>query len=59
MEVRLYTMLFKSEEPEASEDFLQDLDPASLEIVRGAYGHSPLYNAKVFHPPTNDAIVLV
>eukprot|EP00193_Tetraselmis_chui_P006197 CAMPEP_0177757330 /NCGR_PEP_ID=MMETSP0491_2-20121128/3583_1 /TAXON_ID=63592 /ORGANISM="Tetraselmis chuii, Strain PLY429" /LENGTH=780 /DNA_ID=CAMNT_0019272969 /DNA_START=69 /DNA_END=2411 /DNA_ORIENTATION=+ len=46
MEVRLYTMLFKSEEPEASEDFLQDLDPASLEIVRGAYGHSPLYNAK-------------
>lgn len=47
MEVRLYTMLFKSEEPEAAENFLDDMDPDSLEILQGAYGSAPLYNAKV------------
>eukprot|EP00951_Prasinocladus_malaysianus_P020442 scaffold167211_cov46-Prasinocladus_malaysianus.AAC.1 len=47
MEVRLYTMLFKSAEPEAAEDFLDDLDPDSLEILQGAFGSPPLYAAKV------------
>jgi hypothetical protein len=47
MEVRLYSMLFKSPEPDSLDDFLEDLDPDSLEIIKGAYGTSPLYNAKV------------
>lgn len=47
MEVRLYTMLFKSPEPEAAENFLDDIDPDSLEILQGAFGSPPLYEAKV------------
>eukprot|EP00873_Tetraselmis_striata_P027831 jgi/Tetstr1/448095/TSEL_035394.t1 len=46
MEVRLYTMLFKSEEPEAAENFLDDMDPDSLEVLQGAYSSPPLYSAK-------------
>ena len=33
-EVRLYDRLFKSPDPEAGEDFLDDLNPASLEILK-------------------------
>jgi glutaminyl-tRNA synthetase len=35
-EVRLYDRLFKSENPEGSGNFLEDLNPASLEIVADA-----------------------
>ncbi|HEY5609871.1 MAG TPA: glutamine--tRNA ligase, partial [Thermoanaerobaculia bacterium] len=35
-EVRLYDRLFKSENPEESGDFLDDLNPSSLEIVTQA-----------------------
>ena len=33
-EVRLYDRLFRSEDPEAAGDFLADLNPASLEVLR-------------------------
>jgi glutaminyl-tRNA synthetase len=47
-EVRLYGRLFKSARPEdGSGDFLQQLDPASLEIVRGARVEASLANAEV------------
>jgi glutaminyl-tRNA synthetase len=36
VEVRLYDRLFKSETPGASGDYREDLNPSSLEIVRGA-----------------------
>jgi glutaminyl-tRNA synthetase len=36
VEVRQYDRLFKSEVPDASGDFLDDLNPASLDILRGA-----------------------
>jgi len=35
-EVRLYDRLFKSEDPEASGNFLDDLNPASLEVIADA-----------------------
>ena len=46
MEVRLYSMLFKSPEPDSLDDYLEDLDTDSLEIIKGAYGTAPLYQAK-------------
>jgi glutaminyl-tRNA synthetase len=33
-EVRLYDRLFKSDNPAASENFLEDINPASLEVLR-------------------------
>jgi glutaminyl-tRNA synthetase len=36
VEVRQYDRLFKSEIPDAAGDFLADLNPASLDILRGA-----------------------
>ncbi|MGZ7079884.1 MAG: glutamine--tRNA ligase/YqeY domain fusion protein, partial [Thermoanaerobaculia bacterium] len=47
-EVRLYDRLFKSENPEESGNFLDDLNPNSLEVIRdariepGVRGSSPL-----------------
>ena len=35
-EVRLYDRLFKSENPAAAEDFLQELNPESLNVIRDA-----------------------
>jgi glutaminyl-tRNA synthetase len=36
VEVRQYDRLFKSELPDAAGDFLDDLNPASLDVLRGA-----------------------
>ena len=36
-EARLYDVLFSSSNPAALEEWLEDLNPASLEVVRGAY----------------------
>jgi glutaminyl-tRNA synthetase len=36
IEVRLYDRLFKSETPGASSDYREDLNPSSLEVIRGA-----------------------
>jgi glutaminyl-tRNA synthetase len=47
-EVRLYGRLFKSARPEeGGGDFLQQLDPASLEVVRGARVEASLAGAEV------------
>ena len=40
VEVRLYDRLFKSEMPEASGDFLADLNPASLDVIAHAPGRA-------------------
>jgi len=36
-EVRIYDVLFKSEDPASMEDFLEDMNPGSLEVISGAY----------------------
>ena len=36
-EVRLYDRLFKSEDPEASGNFIDDMNPASLEVIADAH----------------------
>jgi glutaminyl-tRNA synthetase len=46
-EVRLYGRLFKAARPEDGGDFLQQLDPASLEIVHGAWLEASLASAEV------------
>src|SRR6185436_6048550 len=47
-EVRLYGRLFKSPRPEdGGGDFLQQLDPASLEVVRGARLEASLASAEI------------
>ncbi|HEY0991013.1 MAG TPA: glutamine--tRNA ligase/YqeY domain fusion protein [Kofleriaceae bacterium] len=46
-EVRLYGRLFKSPRPEDGGDFLQQLDPASLEVIRGARLEASLASAEV------------
>ncbi|MFM7737359.1 MAG: glutamine--tRNA ligase/YqeY domain fusion protein [Alphaproteobacteria bacterium] len=45
-EVRLYDRLFRSERPEESGSFLDDLNPASLEVVRDAKLEPALAAAK-------------
>uniref|UniRef100_A0A061SG32 glutamine--tRNA ligase n=1 Tax=Tetraselmis sp. GSL018 TaxID=582737 RepID=A0A061SG32_9CHLO len=47
VEVRLYSNLFKSADPDAADNFLDDLSDNSLEVLRNAYGTPPIYNAKV------------
>jgi glutaminyl-tRNA synthetase len=44
-EVRLYDRLFASEAPEAHEDWVADLNPASLEVLRGCKVEAALANA--------------
>jgi glutaminyl-tRNA synthetase len=45
VEVRLYDRLFRSSRPEEAGDFLQDLNPQSLEIVTGARVEASLAQA--------------
>lgn len=49
MEVRLYDQLFTEEDPEAGGDFIESLNPESLQTVT-AYGEPELANAKVGDP---------
>ena len=44
-EARLYDVLFNSEEPGAQEEWLSDLNPGSLEIVRTALASPALAKA--------------
>ncbi|HTJ41036.1 MAG TPA: glutamine--tRNA ligase/YqeY domain fusion protein [Kofleriaceae bacterium] len=44
-EVRLYDRLFKSAKPEEAGDFLEDMNPSSLEIVKGARVEASLASA--------------
>ncbi|TMQ19785.1 MAG: glutamine--tRNA ligase/YqeY domain fusion protein, partial [Deltaproteobacteria bacterium] len=46
-EIRLYDHLFKTPRPEDAGDFVQALDPASLEVVRGARLEASLARAEV------------
>jgi glutaminyl-tRNA synthetase len=46
-EVRLYGRLFKSARPEDGGDFLDQLDPASLEVIRDARVEAGLASAEV------------
>jgi glutaminyl-tRNA synthetase len=46
-EVRLYDRLFKTARPEDGGDFLTQLDPGSLEVVRGAWVEPGLATAAV------------
>jgi len=46
-EVRLYGRLFKSARPEDAGDFLQQIDPASVEVVHGAQLEASLARAAV------------
>jgi glutaminyl-tRNA synthetase len=46
-EVRLYHRLFRSQRPEDGGDFLDQLDPASLEVVAGARLEASLASAQV------------
>ncbi len=41
-EARLYDVLFSSQNPGAAEDWLTDLNPASLEMVEGAFANPVL-----------------
>ena len=45
-EARLYDVLFSSPTPSALDDWLADLNPRSLEVVRGAYASPALADAK-------------
>lgn len=45
-EARLYDVLFKSQNPSAMDDWLADLNPHSLEVVRGAMATEQLAKAK-------------
>ena len=44
-EARLYGVLFTSQSPGGVEDWLEDLNPASVEVVRGAYANPVLAQA--------------
>jgi len=46
VEVRLYDRLFQSPDPEAGENFLNDLNPASLEVLKDCYVEPSLANAQ-------------
>jgi len=46
VEVRLYDRLFTIEDPGSEENFLQYLNPASLEVLTNCYAESSLKNAK-------------
>ena len=46
VEVRLYDRLFQSPDPEAGENFLNDLNPASLEVLEDCYVEPSLANAQ-------------
>jgi glutaminyl-tRNA synthetase len=46
-EVRLYDRLFRSARPEEAGDFLQQLSPSSLEVVRGAWLEASLASAAI------------
>eukprot|EP00798_Chlamydomonas_sp_ICE-L_P030329 gene30329-35322_t len=49
LECRLYDFLFNSEDPQSlGDDWLGDINPDSLEIVKGAYGNPALADVKVF-----------
>ena len=45
-ELRLYDRLFKSPDPEAGEDFLDDLNPASLDILKNCFIEPSLATAQ-------------
>ncbi len=56
-ETRIFNQLFKSDNPAASEDFIKDIDPNSLEVVKGALievGFWPLAK-KAFTEARNEA----
>jgi glutaminyl-tRNA synthetase len=46
VEVRQYDRLFQSPDPEAGENFLNDLNPASLEVLKDCYVEPSLANAQ-------------
>jgi glutaminyl-tRNA synthetase len=46
VEVRLYDRLFQSPDPEAGENFLNDLNPASLKVLNDCYVEPSLANAQ-------------
>jgi glutaminyl-tRNA synthetase len=46
VEVRLYDRLFQSPDPEAGENFLNDLNPTSLEILKDCYVEPSLAKAQ-------------
>mmetsp|Transcript_19519 Transcript_19519/g.43106 ORF Transcript_19519/g.43106 Transcript_19519/m.43106 type:complete len:145 (-) Transcript_19519:30-464(-) len=45
-EVRVYDVLFKSDDPASLDDFLEDMNPTSLEVIKGAYVSQQLASAK-------------
>ena len=45
-DIRLYDRLFKSENPEASGDFVDDLNPDSLKLIKNAKLETSLGNAE-------------
>ena len=45
-DIRLYDRLFKSENPEASGDFVDDLNPESLKLIKNAKLETSLGNAE-------------
>lgn len=47
-EARLYEMLFKSEEPDAQDNWLEDMNPASLQIVKGGFASPTLAGVQVY-----------
>lgn len=45
-EARLYDVLFKSQNPNDTEDWLADLNPDSLTVVKGAFANPQLAKAQ-------------